>query len=660
MDQESGSVGDQGDHLDSKLQSAIIDPEKIVVTLQEPSQPEVDVKNAHDVVPLIDKLHQCSNQEEQIQLLDQLIDILTLGEKDESVDTEDISVALVDQGLLDILLKFLCRKHVKSKKVAQLIAEIAKTECLREPCVEKGFVPQLLHLLESDDITKSTQGCRALGNICYENDLGREAVDAANGIHTLLQLLRSNAKTEGAESNRLRTIACGFLLNLTNTHDLLQQKAIEDEVFGILDQYLLHHYKEDSLCNMVLLTVGSITESECCKDALLQSTLCKSIIEVLELDVKNFHRDTILELLIGLADWDEVKDALSETNLSNQLIRIIQLNTGLHDDESQQSVKMASDLLVLLLTGDKSMEVLFGDGEGPVFVESVKWLESDNHHLQLSGALALGNFARNDVHCQRLVEEGIVDRLLVLLKPVVDKEGNVTLLHAVLSALRNLAIPATNKPQLLKAGVLDAVLKVSTTDVMAVVFKLLGVLRMLVDGQEEAAMQLGMDREFLVRLAEWCAVEEHAGVKGEATRLLAWLVKNSRSSDVMRLIIRAEGIPHLVSMTTSEHIVMQNEALVALTLITTAVLADAAVALKEADLTETITSLLRDEQTLPEIVCNTLTLTKSICAAGTLREELVASGLINITKDLSKHGDQKVQEAASSLLAFITEMQIDR
>lgn len=45
---------------------------------------------------------------------------------------------------------------------------------------------------------------------------------------------------------------------------------------------------------------------------------------------------------------------------------------------------------------------------------------------------------------------------------------------------------------------------------------------------------------------------------------------------------------------------------------------------------------------------------------GTLREELVASGIINITKELSKHEDQKVQEAASSLLAFIIEMQIDR
>lgn len=40
----------------------------------------------------------------------------------------------------------------------------------------------------------------------------------------------------------------------------------------------------------------------------------------------------------------------------------------------------------------------------------------------------------------------------------------------------------------------------------------------------------------------------------------------------MRNIIRADGIPPLVSMTTSEHVVMQNEALVSLTLIVTMVL----------------------------------------------------------------------------------------
>lgn len=44
---------------------------------------------------------------------------------------------------------------------------------------------------------------------------------------------------------------------------------------------------------------------------------------------------------------------------------------------------------------------------------------------------------------------------------------------------------ARNKPALLMAGVLETVLLLLSSDTMAVVFKLLGVLRMLVDGQGE-------------------------------------------------------------------------------------------------------------------------------------------------------------------------------
>lgn len=44
---------------------------------------------------------------------------------------------------------------------------------------------------------------------------------------------------------------------------------------------------------------------------------------------------------------------------------------------------------------------------------------------------------------------------------------------------------AVNKPRLLQAGVMDACLTLIRTDVMAVVFKLLGVLRMLIEGQGE-------------------------------------------------------------------------------------------------------------------------------------------------------------------------------
>lgn len=43
---------------------------------------------------------------------------------------------------------------------------------------------------------------------------------------------------------------------------------------------------------------------------------------------------------------------------------------------------------------------------------------------------------------------------------------------------------------------------------------------------------------------------------------------------------------------------------------------EAALPLKQSELTETISSLLGNKSTLPEILCNTLTLTKTLCTAG--------------------------------------------
>ena len=54
-------------------------------------------------------------------------------------------------------------------------------------------------------------------------------------------------------------------------------------------------------------------------------------------------------------------------------------------------------MYVLFFFSDKSMEILFKNGEGPVFYEMIKWLDSDIDHLKLSGALAVGNFARNGI-----------------------------------------------------------------------------------------------------------------------------------------------------------------------------------------------------------------------------------------------------------------------
>lgn len=47
------------------------------------------------------------------------------------------------------------------------------------------------------------------------------------------------------------------------------------------------------------------------------------------------------------------------------------------------------------------MQKCFGEGKGPVYRDVLSWLQSSNTQLQLAGALAIANFARNGeaAHC---------------------------------------------------------------------------------------------------------------------------------------------------------------------------------------------------------------------------------------------------------------------
>ncbi|XP_064612236.1 rap1 GTPase-GDP dissociation stimulator 1-B-like isoform X1 [Liolophura sinensis] len=612
--------------------------------------------NKNGLVQAVEKLKITQGIEER----DCCVETLIQGLTKEDCDSEEAAESLVDDVLYNQLREMLQDDRYNQTNVAQLVAELAKAESLREPFVEQNFVPLLLTLLETNDVAMATQACRALGNICYENDIGRNAVDSLDGVSELLELLKCQLTNEDKDADRLRVIACGFLLNLTNTHEIIQEKAVEIGALELLDQYLETHYIEDKLCNMVLHCVGSLADSEFGKEKVGQTNVAKTLVKVLLSEKGSGNQEAILELMATLAESDDVKDQLAATSLPDHMVRLIQSTNGLSDSSSQHKEKLASDLLVLLLTGDRSMDILYGKGEGPVFLESVKWLLSDSEHLQIAGALAVGNFARSDEHCVQLVSEGIVDKLITLLQQQNKKDSNITLQHAVLSALRNLAIPSVNKPNLVKMGVMDTVLSLTATDVSAVIFKLLGVLRMLVDGQEEAAKTLGTDKDFMNKLVDWCNVEEHAGVKGEATRLLAWLIKNSRSTDVMKMLVRAGGIPHLVTMVSSEHIVMQNEALVALTLMASTVLDACLVSLRECEAVETIGDVLKDKRTLPEILCNCLTLTKYICSNDSLREDALSAGILETAKHLALSEDTKVKDAATALVTVLEQPLVER
>ena len=52
----------------------------------------------------------------------------------------------------------------------------------------------------------------------YFSDQARSAVDTEGGIASLVRVLREYAECKEEGADRLRVVACGFLLNLTNSN----------------------------------------------------------------------------------------------------------------------------------------------------------------------------------------------------------------------------------------------------------------------------------------------------------------------------------------------------------------------------------------------------------------------------------------------------------
>ncbi|MEQ2176399.1 Rap1 GTPase-GDP dissociation stimulator 1, partial [Goodea atripinnis] len=81
----------------------------------------------------------------------------------------EASRKMQEMGVLPLLPTLLSPQSSCTPKVANIIAEMAKNEFMRNPCVEAGLISPLVQLLNSTDQEVLLQTGRALGNICYDS-----------------------------------------------------------------------------------------------------------------------------------------------------------------------------------------------------------------------------------------------------------------------------------------------------------------------------------------------------------------------------------------------------------------------------------------------------------------------------------------------------------
>ncbi len=67
-----------------------------------------------------------------------------------------------------------------------------------------------------------------------------------------------------------------------------------------------------------------------------------------------------------------------------------------------------------------------------------QWLDSSDNYVMTTSVLAFGNYARNDEHCIKLVEDKTVKKLIEILKKNDGVDADVRLQHSLVCSALNL------------------------------------------------------------------------------------------------------------------------------------------------------------------------------------------------------------------------------
>ncbi|KAB0792437.1 hypothetical protein PPYR_14396 [Photinus pyralis] len=457
-----------------------------------------------------------------------------------------------------------------SKEIALLVtegvAELAKTEENRNVLTTESVIKFLTcGLTGTDDLVVQT--CRALCNICYDNEAARVLI-GSEGLVTLISIVKRNSFSKNF---KLLNVAYAFTLNLLMGNDELQKLAIKYDILSTMESTLKLSANDlansEDCCSHLLLTLNLLTDH--LVDTQLSDEFCCTLIDVLKLST---HPETCvicLEILHMQLENNDTKLLLAKSGVCELVFELVEKYKHRVDDEdSRAALKMACDIIVLILTGDEPMDLLFSNGDGVLYKNMLTWLNSDDFDLLSTGILAIGNFARNDAHCIQMVQNGIAKSLLDLLSKHNTIDSDVKVQHAILGALRNLVILPQNKAQILRDGLVSILYPMLDIKHLHVTFKLIGTLRIVIDGQATAALDLVTRRDLLTKIVEWSNNTDHLGVRGEASRFLAWLIKHCHSSKPYVLILETKDcVKCLVDMISSNHAVMQNEAFYSITLL---------------------------------------------------------------------------------------------
>lgn len=286
----------------------------------------------------------------------------------------------------------------------------------RARVVSKSSIKSIITLLR--DQTLVPFAIPVLFNICFDYEPAQKQASEF-GLSTALIELASSPSFE--EYRPFLGYACR-LLGMIATQEGEANRAPEETVSVLLA--LAESATEDVEDFISLVS----TASKYLKDPRFQHTLC-------HLDSMQRALD-VLKLSCELEDVDE-EDAKQLSSLRGEL------NTTFSD------------------ISDLPQFTTICVPQSPIFQTLKKWLSSLHQHLQVCGAIMLGNLARSESACLSFINESAIHKPLIT---IVSKSNSSQTLYAALGFLKNLALPARNKASLGDSGLIEILPRIWAMD----------------------------------------------------------------------------------------------------------------------------------------------------------------------------------------------------
>jgi hypothetical protein len=401
--------------------------------------------------------------------------------------------------------------------------------------------------------------CRLFGNLCFNNPTGRSLVKRLDLFTTMNNSLQ-NVSNQHFLNTKLILVLPAFLQNfcienMENVNLILPILNTMSKILAQSQQYENTGPYED----LVVLLAYSEHVTQLFSEEVVAAA--SNIIKAAGGDIST----DFVSALIALTEDDGLSSLFYHQGVHTVLMDNLEKDvySGDIDEDCDKSVKDVCAELAVMVTASAQLQ----DISIPLLTS---WMKRDPT-LSSTAFIILGNLCNSDAKTEAVVTPELLKNVIQQMTDSTQKP----VLHALLGCLRNFAVNPKSRDLLINHLVGTRLIMMSKhINDDALMLKLVSILRLLALSNETVARSIGDDGEFIKRLIEMGQVTNHfSTVLGqlnvETGRLFSTVIVKSQNPGIMRSIVDRSGLPHLLSLLSSPHLVMLNQAILPLCLIYT-------------------------------------------------------------------------------------------